>query len=261
MKISLLTALFIFTTFTTFDHSNAQAYGFLTTYYNCFDPSASIYNDSYWQSTLRGITDFKSAMNYYQQLFRNVSACTVLQCRCMSWFSSGFNYTFYFLNERIFNDLYKLSEQVKLKYKPKTIEQISNDIVVPVSFDPSVPTLANFVLNYDWANALSVYYYEATQNCIFSKNEKDREELSLKCQNKYPTDLDMTLKCIIKEYKCSIEAKNYIVTGYIITNDNPTFESLYDRVKFFTGASNRLSSSSPIFFVVFISSFIYKLAS
>lgn len=179
----------------------------------------------------------------------------------MSWFASGFNYTFYFLNERNFNDLFKLSEPVKLKYKPRTIEQINNDIVVPVSFNPSIPTLANFVLKYDWANVLSVYYYEATQNCIFSKNKQEQEELSLKCEKKYPTDLDMALKCFIKEYKCPIEVKNYIVTGYILTNNNPKFESLYDRVKFFTGASNRLSSSSPIFFVVFISSFIYKLTS
>lgn len=221
-----------------------------------FQAGASISSDSFWQSTLNDINDFRSAMNYYRELFRSLSTCTGQQCSCVGPFSYGLNYTYYFLNERNFNDLIRLCEPVKLKYKPRTIEQVNND-QYSHSFDLSTPTLANFVLNYDWASLYSIGYYDAVQQCLLSKNEQERIELEKECSEKFPNNNDLIIKCYYKELDCPIEVKNYAVTANIIFLPDPKYENFYDHVTYLTGASIRLNSSFSIVVLPLLISLIF----
>lgn len=209
-------------------------------------PTEVIYQDLFWQATLRGIDSFQAAMNFYRDLFRTITNCASAQCQCVEE-KIDYDFTFYFINERNFKEFVRLIEPVKNKYTPRTIDQVNADVFVVEKFDARTPTLSNFVLKYDWANALSVHYYDDVQKCLLSKNAAQITALAQKCGGTGTGTVigggsDDVVVCSLKEYNCPDDVKNYMVTGFIFMVPNPSFDSIYDRVTFLTSTNFAVST-------------------
>lgn len=223
-----------------------------------------IQQNAFWVTTLAGKNNFRSAMEYYRGLFRSIANCNTPQCRCVNDEIRLFDYNFYFLNDRNYKEMVDLIEPVKTKYRPRSIERVNMDPFVQRPFDTNISALANFVLEYDWANALSIHYYDEVQSCLLSKNIAQIQEATNRCgSSSFLTADETAIACILKQYSCPIEVKNYMTLGFVIQLPDPAFDSVLEQISLLTGTSNgaspigHLGSSFAMLFTLLITSFIY----
>lgn len=185
-------------------------------------------------------------MNYYRDLFRTIANCNTPQCRCVNDEIRFFDYNFYFLNERRFNEFVELIEPVKKAYTPRSIQQVNMDPLVQRPFDTRTPALAEFVLKYDWANALSIHYYDEVQACLLLKNLNEVQEATSRCGGtNFVSANDTVIACVLKQYDCPIDVKNYMTLGFVVQLPDPNFDSIKDRITALTG-NHALSSIRPL---------------
>lgn len=141
---------------------------------------------------------------------------------------SDFNYTYFFLDQKNFNDLKRLHYPVKNHYKPRTVEQVNNDSLNSFHFDTADVALNEFCLKYDWANSLSYFYYNETRECLAKYvYSNESESIWIECGS---TQVDEELKCFFEKIDCNYDVKTYMAIGEIMLFQEIIKGDLYDFV-------------------------------
>lgn len=199
-------------------------------------------------------------MEFFRALFDKINNCYSVQCRCAQMYVD-FDYNYYFLNDKNFNDLKRLHYPVKNHYRPRTIEQVNDDPEAK-HFDLSTQTLNKFCLKYDWASYTSYHYYNQTRDCLHQFSHAESQQLLEECGGDENTLSESILKCFFDKFKgCDQGVKMYLVTGELLQHQEVlNGDSLYDFVVRITNSGHRLSFS--YFFsslIILINFFMYRL--
>ena len=171
-------------------------------------------------------------MDFYRSLFSSLNNCETIQCRCVENMMY-FNYTYFFLNQKNFNDLKRLHYPVKNHYKPRTVEQVNNDSFNSFHLDKTNVALNEFCLKYDWANYMSYFYYNETRECLVKYASSNESESILKECGSVDWQIDEEIfKCFFKKINCNnnVDVKTYLVIGELMRFQEIIKGDLYDFV-------------------------------
>lgn len=169
-------------------------------------------------------------MDFYRSLFSTLNNCETIQCKCVDNLVN-FNYKYFFLDQKNFNDLKRLHYPVKNHYKPRTVEQVNNDSLNSFHFDTTNVALNEFCLIYDWANSISYFYYNETRECLAKYVYSNlSESLLIECGSVDSQIDEEILKCFFEKIDCNNDVKTYIAIGELMDFQEIIKGDLYDFV-------------------------------
>lgn len=186
--------------------------------------------------------------------------CGTAQCTCTRFGTAiSYNYESYFLNADHTNDVNRITNALRNKYKLRTAEQVNSDPFSTPSpmFVLTSPTLNQFCLKYDWSHE-SYFFYDKASACTQSRDSLNY----LTCLSNAAAELatadalkkvEIELRCNIRSfYKCDREIRLLLAMDEIARSPQLIKGSLYDYSLYIAGlnASNRITAPFLVLFLL-----------